>query len=310
MQEERYAVVIGGANIDIGGRALRPLVARDSNPGTVHVSLGGVGRNIAHNMALLGVNTQLLTALGDDANARRIEESCRSLGIDLSGARRVSGGRSSTYLFLSDPSGDMALAVSDMEICEAIDADYLRTQLSRINGAALAVVDANLPQNAIDFLAENCRVPLFADPVSVAKAEKLRALLPRLHTFKPNRMEAELLSGVRITDEPSLHAAARRLLSMGTRRVFISLGTDGVLAAEGSTLLHIPCCPAQMKNATGAGDSFTAALAWSYLSGANLDESARAAAAAAAITVESEDTISRTLCAAALRSRMKAARSK
>ena len=58
-----YAVVCGGVNIDIGAHSFAPLRAKDSNPGKVELSLGGVGRNIAHNMRLLGVPTYLLTAV-------------------------------------------------------------------------------------------------------------------------------------------------------------------------------------------------------------------------------------------------------
>ena len=70
-----YAVVCGGANIDIGAHSFAPLRDRDSNPGRVELSLGGVGRNIAHNMRLLGVPTYLLTALGGDSRALQIEAS-------------------------------------------------------------------------------------------------------------------------------------------------------------------------------------------------------------------------------------------
>lgn len=305
MQIEPYAVVIGGANIDIGGRCFSTPVARDSNPGTVQRSLGGVGRNIAHNLALLGVKVHLLTALGADAPARQLEESCQSLGIDLSHARCVPDGRTSTYLFIADETGDMALALSDMEICKRIDADYLRGELELINGAAVVIAEANLPRDAVEFLAENCTAPIFADPVSVAKAQTLMPLFGKLHTFKPNCIEAELLSGIRITDERSLCRAAKRLLQMGTQRVFLSLGTKGVIAAEGDTVLHLPCFPAQAKNATGAGDSFTAALAWSFLQGAPLSDSAMAAAATAAITVESAQTVSPLLSARAVYERMR-----
>ena len=57
-------VVIGAVNMDIGAVSSAPLVARDSNPGRVSTSLGGVGRNIAHNLCLLGVDTAMVTALG------------------------------------------------------------------------------------------------------------------------------------------------------------------------------------------------------------------------------------------------------
>ena len=71
-----YVVVVGGVNLDIGGRPHGELVAADSNPGQVRMSLGGVGRNIAHNMALMGLDVRMLTAFGDDMNAQRIAASC------------------------------------------------------------------------------------------------------------------------------------------------------------------------------------------------------------------------------------------
>lgn len=98
-------------------------------------------------------------------------------------------------------------------------------------------------------------MPIFADPVSTAKAVKLQPVLGRLHTLKPNRIEAELLSGVAITDEASLRAAADALLATGLHRVFISLGGDGVFAADRSgERVHLPVLPAEMVNTTGCGD--------------------------------------------------------
>ncbi len=291
LRENRYAVVVGGVNMDIGGRSFAPLVARDSNPGRVTMSLGGVGRNIAHNLRLLGAEVHLLTALGDDMQAKRITASCAELGISLKDALEIPGGRTSTYLFLNDADGDMALALSDMEICEQISPAYLESKLSLINKAALVIADCNIPQESLEFLAEHCTVPLFADPVSTAKAKKLLPILGQLHTLKPNRMEAELLTGISITDTDSLHRAARALLATGLKRVFISLGIDGTLAAEGDTLLQIPCYRAEVRNATGAGDAFMAALARSYLDDSDLDQSARFAAATAALAIESEETI-------------------
>ncbi len=291
LREKRYAVVVGGVNMDIGGRSFAPLVARDSNPGRVTMSLGGVGRNIAHNLRLLGAEVHLLTALGDDMQAKRITASCTELGIDLTDALEVSGGRTPTYLFLNDADGDMALALSDMEICEQISPAYLESKLPLLNNAAVVIADCNIPQESLEFLAAHCTAPLFADPVSTAKAKKLLPVLGKLHTLKPNRMEAELLTGIAITGTESLHRAAKALLSTGLKRVFISLGNDGVLAAEGDTLLQVPCYRAEVRNATGAGDAFMAALARSYMDGKDLEQSARFAAATAALAIESEETI-------------------
>lgn len=299
-----YAVVCGGVNIDIGARSFAPLRAKDSNPGKVELSLGGVGRNIAHNMRLLGVPTYLLTAVGGDSRASQVEQSCRDLGIDLSHALHVPDGRTSTYVFVGDSDGDMAIAVSDMEICKKLTPDYFASQLDLLNGAAAVVVDANLPRESIAYLTEHCTVPVFIDPVSTVKAEKLHGLLGRVHTLKPNCIEAELLSGVKITDDASLHKAAEALLAQGLQRVFISLGGDGVLAAQKDEMQLVPICKAEMRNATGAGDAMMAALVWSFLSGQSLTESAASGTAAAAIAVESEETINPNMSAEAVEKRL------
>ena len=300
-----YAVVCGGVNIDIGAHSFAPLRAKDSNPGKVELSLGGVGRNIAHNMRLLGVPTYLLTAVGGDSRASQVEESCKELGIDLSHALHVPDGRTSTYVFVGDSDGDMAIAVSDMEICKKLTPDYFASQLDLLNGAAAVVVDANLPRESIAYLTEHCTVPVFIDPVSTVKAEKLHGLLGRVHTLKPNCIEAELLSGVKITDDASLHKAAEALLAQGLQRVFISLGGDGVLAAQKDEMQLVPICKAEMRNATGAGDAMMAALVWSFLSGQSLTESAASGTAAAAIAVESEETINPNMSAEAVKDRLK-----
>ena len=299
-----YAVVVGGVNLDIGGTPFAPLVGQDSNPGRVRTSLGGVGRNIAHNMALLGLDVRLITALGDDLNAQKITTSCIELGIDLAPSLQVPGGTTSTYLFLTNEKGDMALAVSDMEIYDHLTPRYLSTKEQLLNNARLVVCDTNIPAETLQWIAENCRAPVFVDPVSTAKAGKVKPVLGKLHTLKPNRIEAELLSGVAITDDKSLSAAADALLATGLHRVFISLGGEGVYAADHlGGRVKVPCGPARMVNTTGCGDAFMAALAWSWLEGLGLDESARAGLAASAIAMEGEETINPELDVSALRER-------
>lgn len=298
-----YAVVIGGLNMDIGGYAGAALVPQDSNPGKIRMSLGGVGRNIAHNMALLGLDVRFVTAFGDDLYAGQIEASCGELGINISQALRVAGGQTSIYLFIGGPDGDMALGLSDMDIYQHLTPAFLRSRLNLLQNAQVIVVDTNIPAESLAWLAGHVDVPIFADPVSTAKAVKLGPVLGGLHTLKPNRIEAELLSGVPITDEVSLARAAGKLLDTGLHRVFISLGSEGVYAADHSGAVRLPCFPADIRNATGAGDAFMAALVWAYLEGTDLEDTARLAQAAAAIAVESEETINPAMEAGAVRTR-------
>lgn len=300
-----YVTVVGGVNMDIGGRPHEALVPQDSNPGTVRMSLGGVGRNIAHNMALLGVDTRMLTVFGDDMNAQKIAASCGELGIDISQSPIIPGGRTSTYLFINDERGDMALAVSDMDIYDHLTPQVLAQRQKLLCSSQVVIIDTNIPAESIAWLAENCPAPIFADPVSTAKAVKLRPALGKLHTLKPNRIEAELLSGVPITDEASLARAADALLETGLRRVFISLGADGVYAADRSGHCHLPVLPAEMRNTTGCGDAFMAAIAWAYLQGTDLAGTARAGLAASAIAMEGAETINPAMCEEELRFRAK-----
>ncbi len=299
-----YTAVVGGVNMDVGGFSSRALIPADSNPGQIRMSLGGVGRNIAHNMALLGLDTRMITVLGDDVYAQKIAASCGELGIDLTRSVRIPGAATSTYLYINDEKGDMALALSDMEIYRHLTPAVLSPRLGWLNNAQVIVIDANIPADTIQWLCGHAEAPIFADPVSVTKAERLRDVLGKLNTLKPNRLEAELLSGVKITDEASLHAAADKLLETGLHRVFISLGADGVLAADRKQRLLLPCLPSRIVNTTGSGDAFMAALVWAYLRGTDLPGSTRAGLAAAAIAMESAETINPTMSVTALLERM------
>ena len=81
-----YIAVVGAANVDIGGFPDGRAMAGDSNPGRVRTSMGGVGRNIACNAARLGLQTELVTALGGDSSAGLIRADCARAGVGLSHA--------------------------------------------------------------------------------------------------------------------------------------------------------------------------------------------------------------------------------
>ena len=300
----RYVVVVGGVNVDICGRAFQPLVAADSNPGTVATSLGGVGRNIAHNLRLMGLDVHLLTAYGDDLNGERVAGSCSQLGIQLRNALKIPDAATSTYLYLTNPEGEMALAVSDMSICDRISPEYLAENLSLLRNAQAVVADTNIPAAALQWLAENCEVPLFVDPVSTAKAKKLLPILSKIHTLKPNRLEAELLTGIHIETKEDVERAAALLLDAGVQQVFITLGDQGVYAATRKEGLWQDIFPGNMVNTTGCGDSFMAALVWAWTEEMSLHDCAKAGLAAGSITMESEQTIHPGMCAEALINRM------
>ena len=273
--------VVGGMNMDICGRPAGRLVLRDSNPGRVELRPGGVGRNIAHNLRLLGQETVLVTAVGEDDYGAALLRSCEALGIDCSMSFTLPGERSSTYLYVTDQDGDMQAAVSDMEVTGKLTPERLEPLLPRLNRCAAVVLDANLPRESIAFLCEALRVPIYADPVSTGKALRLEGSLQHLFCLKPNLLEAAALTG-----EQEPEKAARALLERGVHRVFLSMGARGMLAAQGETLLCRPCEQARVLNTTGAGDAATAAVVWAGVRGRSLAESLRFALKAGAMTTE------------------------
>lgn len=298
--------VLGGANMDIGGFPSGALVPGDSNPGQVRMSVGGVGRNIAENAARMGLDVELITALGADANGRAILEDCAAKGIGMEHSRVDETERTSVYLFIDDAKGDMSCAINDMHIQTLLTPAWIAPHLELLNSMDAVCIDANLPEETIAFLAQELTAPLFADAVSAAKVQRLRPALSRMHSFKPNRMEAELLTGVRINDMIDAAEAARRLMEEGVQRVYLSMGSMGALCAEGRQCVYLPGVERSLVNATGAGDAFTAALLWAHAQGLSLQESGIAGMAAASIAVESIETVNPDMNSRALQERMAA----
>ena len=277
--------VIGGANTDIGGGPAAALRLYDSNPGRIELRPGGVARNVAHDLRLLGMDVRLIAAVGDDLFGRGLKEGCEALGIDVSRMLTVPGARSSTFLYVTNAAGDMHVGIADMEIAERITPEYLRPLMDEINASAAVFVDANLSEETLDFLADSCTAPMYADPVSTAKAPRLLKILPHLAGFKPNAREAAQLTGENYPGK-----AARVLLDMGVGRVFISLSAEGMLAAEGEERVRLPRMAGRVVNTTGAGDAAMAAIIWAGVRGLNLRSTARAALSAGAQTCAVAET--------------------
>ena len=183
--------------------------------------------------------------------------------------------------------------------------EALQERLACIQNASALILDTNIPAETIAWLCENAGIPVFADPVSVSKAEKLRPVLARLHALKPNKLEAELLSGIRIADEHDLNRAADALLETGLQQVYITMGKEGVLAADGKKRIRLSALPEVPVNTTGCGDAFMAALVWAHFRGLDAAESARAGLAAAAIAMAARETVNPAMCEEKLLQKMK-----
>lgn len=295
LQEEEYICVIGAVNIDIIATPHKELIQHDSNPGSIEYSYGGVGRNIAENLARLENKIELITVVGDDFHADALLQNCDELGISTYHSLKCKNENTSTYICLNDNHGEMQLAISEMDIYEKMTKEYILSKMDVINRAQVVVLDTNIPEDVIELLGEQCKRPIFVDPVSTTKAMKVKKILAKIHTIKPNLVEAELLLDIKIEKEEDIARAAQLFLAKGIDQVYISLGEKGVYFADKEEQGQLENRSSHIVNTTGCGDAFMAAVIYGYLQDKTVKESAILALNASKICIESKEAVSKNM---------------
>lgn len=289
-------VVIGGANVDVKGRSAAPVIAGTSNPGSVVTAVGGVGRNIADNLARLGVDVALIAAIGDDANGRFIATETAKAGVDVSCLETVPA-PSGIYLAMLDERGELLGAINDMHCVDLLSVAVLERHKVQLLTAELIVADCNLPVSCLAWLvglakAEGRR--LLIEPVSVPKAMKLLELgmLPEAFIMTPNAAQLEALGNA--VDH---RTALARLHGYGIANIVLHRGRDGALVSESDGSVEaIPSLAEHApRDVTGAGDAAVAGLVCGLIEGLDIAEAARLGQAAAAIKLRSPESVATAL---------------
>jgi len=274
--------VIGGANVDITAVSRERFILRDSNPGTVRLSFGGVGRNIAHNLALLGDEVCFVTRFGGDAFGQMLQISCREIGMDISLCETCPTLPSACFASINDSDGQMLGGVADMVVTESISTEWLAARIDAINEADAVVVDTNLLPKTLAWLIDRVQVPLYIDAVSGPKSIRLTQALEisvskRFYAFKCNELEAERLASV-----------------TGFTRRYVTRGAQGLeVTADGITSLF-PALPCTVRNTTGGGDALLAGIVHTGPE-ASVQEAARIGLLCARCAVESDDAVNESL---------------
>jgi pseudouridine kinase len=252
--------VVGGANMDVGAQTDTPLLPGDSTPGHIHYAPGGVGRNIAENLARLGVPVQLVSVVGDDAFGVQLIASTAAVGVDMSATVRLPGQRTATYLSMHGPDGDMALAVNDMAILERVTPAFCSQHLPAQAPGMLQLMDCNLPEATLAYLLGLERESV-VDGVSVAKCQRVRHHLQGLFLLKGNRLEAQAWTGLAVNTPEEGMRAAQALHSKGVQRVVVSLGGQGVCWCDADGVASFQAArEVPVVNTTGAGDALLAGI--------------------------------------------------
>ncbi|MEU8624457.1 ribokinase [Streptomyces sp. NPDC048669] len=280
-------LVVGSANADlVVGVDRRPAPGETVLGSDLAVHPGGKGANQAVAAARLGARTALLARVGDDAHGRLLLESQRSAGVDTTGVL-VGGAPTGVALITVDPSGDNSIVVSPGANARLTPED-IRAAAPLLRAARVVSVQLEIP---LDTVAETARVlpsgtrlVLNPSPPAPLPAEVLAACDPLV----VNEHEARFILGPEAGTTPE--SWARALTALGPRSVVITLGAGGALTADTRTgdRVRVPSPAVDAVDTTGAGDAFTAALAWRLGLGEELPEAAAFAVrvGAAAVTKE------------------------
>ncbi|MFW5473914.1 PfkB family carbohydrate kinase [Knoellia sp. CPCC 206450] len=320
VRSEAGVVVVGGAVMDVKARSNAALDRATSNPGQVTTNPGGVGRNIAENLARLGTSTHLVAAVGADTFGDELLAHARAAGVRLDHV--VVGPRpTGTYLAVLDSDGDLSVAVSDMSATDSLTVADIEPARSLVQHCDLLVVDGNIPLDVATWLcsvAGASDVPVVVEPVSVVKAGRLRTLFtpdrPVL-AVTPNIAELAALVDHEVADTvPAITRAAAELHDRGVTHVWVRRGARGSLLSsaplsnDGSTGRPVvssdPVVSTAVVDVTGAGDSMTAGFVHALLRDDDPVAAAAFGQATAALTTESVHTVRPDLTSALVTGRL------
>ncbi len=293
---EAPVIVIGGAGVDLIGRLEGELRLGTSNPADIRTSFGGVARNVAENLARLGQDVILVTAVGDDQSGEELMKQIRGAGVDTSYILKTDDHPTGSYLGIVDQSGVLQFALDDINATNAITPEYIRSLAGVIGEASLIVIDANLPEDTLRIIfsqARKARIPVCADPTSTNLAGRLRPFLDRLRLITPNSSEAGILCEQSIEDNHPEEAidAAKCLVGQGVDIVMITLAEFGVVYATSETRGYIQAIRTAIVDPTGAGDALHATVIYSLLNEIPLDDAVRLGVTAASLTLRQRGTV-------------------
>ncbi|MFZ2330785.1 MAG: carbohydrate kinase family protein [Atribacterota bacterium] len=295
-EERKGIVVIGGANIDIKGKPNNVIQWDTSNPGTIRVSHGGVGRNIAHYLGLLNIPVDFLSAVGDDDEGREILEKLRNVNVQAGEVILSKKDPTGKYVALLDEKGDLQAGISDTEIMKRVTPRYLIAKTGIIKKNCFVIIDTNLTPQSIYYIADLCNreeIPLIADPVSAVKSRKLLGVLSKINYLTPDISELGALSGVIIKNATDRQKAINMLMKKGVKNIVLTHSSRGVYihseqVPEGE---FINIRRKKMVDCTGAGDALVAGMAYGLYNNYGLYRAVQIGITIASLAVTSPDTV-------------------
>jgi ribokinase len=279
-------IVIGSSNTDMVIKSDRlPLPGETILGGQFYMFPGGKGANQAVAAARLGGEVVFIARTGNDVFGKQAIEQFAREGINTSFIHSDARHPSGVALILVDAKGENVIAVAPGANAQLIETDIDRAA-ALISTAQVILLQLEIPTATVSYVIQKMRqqgkkVILNPAPAQVLPEEIFRDL----YLITPNETEAEILTGVSVTDEATAAKAALALQEKGVKQVVITMGSKGAFVATGTTTQLISVPKVEPVDTTAAGDVFNGALAVALANGQGLEKAVDFACKAAAISV-------------------------
>lgn len=279
-------LVVGSSNTDMVIKAAHlPRPGETILGGTFFMNPGGKGANQAVAIARLGGPVTFICKTGSDIFGHQSQQLFEEEGINTSYVFSDSENPSGVALITVDEKAENCIVVASGANANLLPSDLAKAE-EAIEQADLVLMQLEVPMETVRFVAniawqKGKKVILNPAPAHPLPADLLR----HLYLITPNETEAEMITGVKITDETSAGEAARVLAGMGVQHVIITLGSKGALIYSDGKAEMVPALKVEAVDTTAAGDVFNGALTVALSEGRSLKDAARFACKASAISV-------------------------
>ncbi len=279
-------VVIGSSNTDmvINSEHL-PVPGETVLGGQFAMHPGGKGANQAVAAARLGGEVTFITRLGNDIFGQNAIEGFKGHKINTDHITIDDETPSGVALIMVDKQGENCISVA-LGANETLDKKHIDSAFEIIRNADFLLLQLEIPVDTVEYVVDamkNEEVHIVLNP---APAQSLKdSLLQSLDIITPNETEAEILTGIKVTDESTARESARILRSKGIKTVIITMGAQGVYVLSDDLDQMVPCPKVDVVDTTAAGDTFNGALVVALSAGKPLHEAILFANKAAAYSV-------------------------
>ncbi len=305
LREPDFVCIIGGINMDILGISKEKLIEHNSNPGKIIFTLGGAGRNIALNLTKLEVSNYLISVFGNDVNGENFITDSKENRMDIQHCKQIDGEHTSTYLYIVESNGHRKIGIDNMDIYKKITPEFLKKKLDLINSSKYCVIDTNIPKETIEWLTDNCKVPIIVKTVSLNKNYKLLKGIHHINTLIITPDELRQLVERFIDGETTIEQGINILLEKGVKNVIVFSSDEGLLFFKNEEKsIKINKVINSRANTNGASAALTAAVVWGLMNQMNWEEILKFAYMTAVNCMETEDSVNNDLSVSLIQRKM------